>query len=470
MTSSPSARVSAWTLITICAVLGLDGMDVASMGPALPQIQADLGMSATSLQWIVSAYVIGYGGFVLLGGRLADLFARRRLLIVSLLVFSVASLVGSLADNGTLLIAARLLKGIAAAFSAPAALAILLNTYTEPAERNRALGAFVSTGAVGFTGGLVLGGALAGADWRLTLVLPTILALAIAAAALRVVPPDPAPSGPRPNVDLVGAALVTSGLLALVYGVSNAAAASWGDAVTVAALAGSVALLTAFVAVERVRAAPLVPLGIFARPWLSSANGAALLFQGAYVAFQFIATLYMQDELGWSPLVTGLVFAPGGLSVLLFASRWAGVVTRIGGPWPVAAAGLAVQVGAYLWFALALGAVEPVVLLLSTQLVLGIGYAATYPSLNIGAVANAHEEERGLAGGMFIAATQIGSGVILAVAASVFAANAGLGIEAHQAGAWVVLAAISGAALLALASAARRPALSSAGAAAALES
>jgi MFS family permease len=463
MTTSSSARTSAWTLITLCAVLGLDGMDVASMGPALPQIQEDLGMSATSLQWVVSAYVIGYGGFVLLGGRLADLFARKRLLIASLLIFSAASLVGAIADDGTLLILARLAKGIAAAFSAPAALAILLNTYTEPAERNRALGAFVSTGAVGFTGGLVLGGALAGADWRLTLVLPTILALLIAASALRVVPPDVDAEARRAPVDLVGAGLVTAGLLALVYGVSNAASAGWDDAATVGTLAGSVALLAGFVAVERARAAPLVSLSIFRRRWISSANLAALLFQGSYVAFQFIATLYMQDELGWTPLQTGLMFAPGGLSVILFASRWAGVVTRVG-PWVVAAGGLSVQVAAYLWFALALGSIDPVVLLLVTQAALGIGYAATYPSLNIGAVAHAREAERGLAGGMFIAATQIGSGVVLALGASVFAANADLGLGGHAAGAWVVLASISAAAVIAIAAAARRTEPAAAGA------
>jgi MFS family permease len=458
-----SSRTSAWTLVTLCAVLGLDGMDVASMGPALPQIQADLGMSATSLQWVVSAYVIGYGGFVLLGGRLADLLPRRRLLLVSLLIFSVASLIGSIADDGTVLIFARLAKGIAAAFSAPTALAILLHTYTEPAERNRALGAFISTGAVGFTGGLVLGGALAGADWRLTLVLPTILALLIAAVALRVVPRDPETAERRGRVDLVGATLVTSGLLALVYGVSNAAADGWGDAVTIGSLVASVALLAAFVAVERVRSAPLVPLGIFATTWISSANLTALLFQGAYIAFQFVATLYMQEELGWSPLVTGLVFAPGGLSVILFGSRWASVVTRVG-PWLVATGGLAVQVVAYLWFALALGDVEPVVLLLSTQLLLGLGYAATYPSLNIGAVAHASETDRGLAGGMFIAATQIGSGVVLAAGASVFAANADLGLGGHQAGAWVAVASIAAAALVAFVSAARRTAPAAAGA------
>jgi hypothetical protein len=138
----------------------------------------------------------------------------------------------------------------------------------------------------------------------------------------------------------------------------DAAAESWGDAVTVGALVGSVLTLAAFVLVEGRRAAPLVPLGIFGQPWLASANLAALLFQGAYVAFQFIATLYLQDELGWTPLEAGLVFAPGGLSVILFASRWAGVVTRVG-PWLVAAGGLTVQVAGYLWFALALGSITP---------------------------------------------------------------------------------------------------------------
>jgi hypothetical protein len=245
--------------------------------------------------------------------------------------------------------------------------------------------------------------------------------------------------------------------------VSNAAADGWGDAITVGSLVASVAVLIAFVAVERVRSAPLVPLGIFATTWISSANVTALLFQGAYIAFQFIATLYMQEELGWSPLVTGLVFAPGGLSVILFGSRWASVVTRVG-PWRVAAGGLAVQVVAYLWFALTLGSVEPVVLLLSTQLLLGLGYAATYPSLNIGAVAHAKEADRGLAGGMFIAATQIGSGVVLAVGASVFAANADVGLGGHQAGAWVAVASIALAALIAFSSAARRTAPAAAGA------
>jgi MFS family permease len=446
---------STWTLVTLCAVLGLDGMDVASMSPALPEIQDDLGMSATSLQWVVSAYVIGYGGFVLLGGRLADLFPPRRLLLVAMLIFAAASLVGALADDGDLLIAARLAKGIAAAFTAPAALAILLRTYTEEDERNRALGAFIATGAVGFTSGLVLGGALAGVSWRLTLVLPTCLALAIVVAALRFVPAIPRGTITRQRVDLIGATLVTAGLLALVYGVSNASSAGWGDRETVLGLAASAVLLALFVAVEHARREPLVPLGIFRRPELSPANVTALLFQGSYVAFQFVTTLYLQERLGWTPLQTGLAFAPGGLAVILLSARFAGLVSRVGA-WPLAAGGLLFQAVSYLWFELAIGDVDPVVLVLVAQTGIGLGYAATYPSLNVAAVAHAHADEQGLAGGMFIASTQIGSGIVLAACAAVFAASANEGLGAHRGGIWVVVACIGLATLLSITMAVRR--------------
>jgi MFS family permease len=231
-------------------------------------------------------------------------------------IFAAASFVGSLADDGDLLIATRLAKGIAAGFTAPAALALLLRIYTEEAERNRALGAFISTGAVGFTSGLVLGGALAGASWRWTLILPTCLALAIVVAAVRFVPVVPRATAEKRRVDVIGAVLVTVGLLALVYGVSNASSAGWGDGETLLALAGSALLFAAFLAVEHVRREPLVPLGIFGRPELSQANAAAFLFQGSYVAFQFVATLYLQERLGWTPLETGLAFAPGGLELV----------------------------------------------------------------------------------------------------------------------------------------------------------
>jgi MFS family permease len=446
---------SAWTLVTLCGVIGLDGMDVASMSPTLPAIQDDLGMSATSLQWVVSAYVIGYGGFVLLGGRLADLFPPRRLLLVAMLIFAVASFVGGLANDGDLLIATRLAKGIAAAFTASAALAILLRTYHEEDERNRALGVFIATGAVGFTTGLALGGLLTEGSWRLTLFLPAFLGLVTAAGTVRFVPTLARATTGQRHVDVIGAVLVTAGLLALVYGVSNASSAGWGDGETLLALAGSALLLAAFVAVEHIRSQPLVPLGIFRRPELAPADVAAMLFQGSYVAFQFVATLYLQERLGWTPLETGLAFVPGGLAVVLFSARFAGLVSRTGA-WPLAAGGLLIQAIAYLWFELAIGNVDPVVLMLVAQSAIGLGYAAIYPSLNIAAVAHAHEDEQGLAGGMFIAATQVGSGIVLGACAAVFAASADAGLGAHRGGLWVVVGAVGLGTLLALAMAARR--------------
>jgi hypothetical protein len=249
--------------------------------------------------------------------------------------------------------------------------------------------------------------------------------------------------------------LVTAGLLALVYGVSNASTAGWGDSETLLALAGSALLLAAFVAVEHVRHQPLVPLEIFRRPELAPADVVAMLFQGSYVAFQFVATLYLQERLGWTPLETGLAFVPGGLAVVLFSARFAGLVSRTGA-WPLAAGGLLIETAGYLWFELAIGNVDPVLLVVLAQTAIGLGYAAIYPSMNIAAVAHAHEDEQGLAGGMFIAATQLGSGVVLGACAAVFAANADAGLGAHHAGIWVVVGAIGLGALLALVMATRR--------------
>jgi MFS family permease len=451
--STPSRSISPNAiLIVLCGAQFLDGMDVSTMGPALPRIQEDLAMSPTALQWVVSGYVLGYGGFLLLGGRFADLMSRRRLLLWSLVVFAAASLLGGVSDDGGVLIAARVVKGIAAAFTGPAALAILLATYREETARNRALGSYISTAAAGFTLGLVLGGVLANASWRLTLFLPAAMAMLLLIAGARVIPADEPVSGPRGGIDLLGAVTVTGGVIALVYGVSHAATSSWTDAATLTALLGSLALLAGFVWIESVRRAPLIPLGIFRRSGLAHANALAGLFQGTYVAFQFVATLYYQQVLGWTPLQTGLSFLGGGVLVVLISPRFAAAVTR-SGPWKVAALGLTLQALSYLWFA-RLDSVDTWALVAVSQLLLGLGYAASYPATNIAAVRNAKAEEEGLASGLFIASTQVGSGLLLAIVAAVYAANDGPGLEPYRAGAWAVFglaalaAALGGLALL----------------------
>lgn len=431
-------------LIVLCGVQFIDAFDVASMGPALPEIQRDLGMSPGALQWVVTAYVLGYGGLLLLGGRLADLFDRRRLLLGALLVFVAASVVGGLATSGEVLIGARLVKGISAAFTAPAALAILLHTYEDAGERARALGAYISISAVGFTSGLVLGGVLAAASWRLVLFFPAALAVVLLAVAPRVIPrPERLADGQqRPPVDVMGALVVTAALLTLVYGVSRTAESGWGDGLTLATLAAAVVLLAAFVLIERARRAPLVPLGIFTRPGLSRGNAAIFLLQGSYVAWQFLATLYLQNEHQWSPIQVGLIFAPGGLLVMLTAGRWAGQVAKRG-PWPIASAGMLLMVLG-IASTLGLGSFNNALVFGVGSLIIGIGYAMCFPAANIIAVAGARSDEQGLASGLFIASLQVGGGVILGVVASVFGAAAGAGPGAYRSG---LVAAVAVAAL-----------------------
>ena len=431
--AAADARRKALLLVILCSVQFIDAFDVSSMGPALPQIQQDLGMPSGSLQWVVTAYVIGYGGFLLLGGRLADLFDRKRLLLGALAVFTAASVVGGLSTNGDMLIAARFAKGIAAAFSAPAALAILLHTYDDENERNQALGSFIAISAIGFTAGLVLGGALAEASWRLVLFVPAAMAAVLFSAAGRVIPaaPDVARSV-RPQVDLLGALAVTSGLLALVYGVSRASTDGWTDRTTVGSLTLAAALLAAFLQIERVRKVPLVPLGIFGRRGLARGNATIFLLQGSYVAWQFLGTLYLQNEEGWSPLEVGLIFAPGGLLVMLTAQRWAGQVVKRG-VWPIASAGMALMLAGTL-FTLVLGEVNSQLVFGGAGLVLGLGYAMCFPAANVSAVSGARADEQGLASGLFIAALQVGAGVVLATVVSVFSSTDAAGPDPYRAG------------------------------------
>src|SRR5918994_7677321 len=227
----------AWiTLLVLCGVLFLDGLDVSMVGVALPSIDSDLNLSTSTLQWVVSGYVLGYGGLLLLGGRTADLLGRRRVLIAALAVFAFASLLGALVDSGPLLIAARFIKGASAAFTAPAGLSIITTSFAEGPARNRALGIYAATGASGFSLGLVLGGVLTTAGWRWTFLLPFPIAAALLAAAWRVIRPDPPLARREGRFDIAGAVSVTGAMLALVFGISGAPDAGWTSAQTIVAL------------------------------------------------------------------------------------------------------------------------------------------------------------------------------------------------------------------------------------------
>jgi EmrB/QacA subfamily drug resistance transporter len=413
----------AWgMLLVLCGALFLDAMDVSMIGVALPSIREDLGLSTSSLQWVVSAYVLGYGGFLLLGGRAADLLGRRNVFLVSLGVFVVASALGGLVDDGSLLIATRFIKGVSAAFTAPAGLSIITTSFAEGPIRNRAIAIYTATGATGFSLGLVFGGLLTEIGWRWVFFLPVPVALATLLAATRLVPSDAHVPRPSRSFDIAGAVTLTAAMLLLVFTVVEAPDAGWGSLRTLASFAGAAAILATFVAIERRTAAPLVRLGILRSRSIVQANLAAMMLIGGWFGFQFIATLYMQQLRGWSPLETGLAIFPGGILVAVLAPRIAPLVMRFGVR-RLATAGLAsTAVGYALFLPIGLDSAYATAIL-PTMIFAGFGFALAYGPLNIAATNGVAPNEQGLASGLVNTSFQFGGALVLAVATAVNNAN-----------------------------------------------
>src|SRR6478735_785327 len=395
-------------LILLCGIVFLDGLDVSMVGVALPSIQADLGLTTSQLQWVVSAYVLGLGGLLLLGGRAADLLGRRRTLIAALAVFTLASLAGGLITDGTLLIAARFLKGAAAAFTVPAALSLITTTFTEGPSRNKALAIFNAFGASGFSFGLVFGGLLTTADWRLTFLLPVPVAALLLARIPRYIAKDRPYIGEKRRYDIPGAVLLTSGMLVLVHALVET---RWPEAIA------GLALLAGFVAVETRAPQPLVRLGILRNAPLVRANLGAMALFGAYVGFQFVATLYLQKTLGWSALETALAFLPGGLLVAFGAPRMGAVISRYGTTKPILASTVAFSAG-YATF-LPVDATPYWITFLPTMLLVGLGFTLGYAALNVQATAGVADHEQGLAAGLVQTSFQLGGAIVLAIVTSV---------------------------------------------------
>ena len=409
-------------LVVLCGVLFLDGLDVSMVGVALPSIGADLDMSTATLQWVVSGYVLGYGGLLLLGGRFADLLGRRRVLLAALAVFTAASVVGGLVDDGTLLVITRFLKGAAAAFTAPASLSIITTTFAEGPARNRALAIYTACGASGFSLGLVFGGLLTELGWRWTFLLPVPIALALLVAAPRVLAKDAPAEGPRRGFDFAGAATITAAMLLLVRTVVEAPETGWGGVETLAGFAVAGLLLAAFVAIEQRSAHPLVRLGILRSGSLVRANlGMAAVF-GAYVAFQFVGTLYLQRMLGWSPVETALAFLPGGLLVAFGAPRIGPLVDRFGTARIILAGAISFLIGYALFLRIGESLTYATVFLPS-MILIGLGFALCFPSLNIQATAGVPDHEQGLASGLVNTSFQVGGAIGLAIVTAVVSSN-----------------------------------------------
>ncbi|MFI0448794.1 MFS transporter [Actinomadura sp. 6N118] len=400
-------------LAVLCAVLFLDGLDVSMVGVALPSIGAELGLSTTSLQWIVNGYVLGYGGLLLLGGRTADLLGRRQIFLIALAVFAIASLIGGLVDNGTLLIVTRFVKGLAAAFTAPTALSILTTTFHEGPARNRALSVFSVFGASGYSSGLILGGLLTSFGWRWTFLTPVPLAVLALVAGYFLIPRDK--RAEEGGHDLVGAITLTAGMLLAVYTVVSAPERGWLDPVTLGSVVLAVALLGAFFYTENKVAHPLIRLGILKVGTIVRANLSVVALMGSYLSFQFMMTLYLQDVLHWSPLKMAMALLPAGLLVAFGSPFMGRLIDRYGTSPLILTAMISMSLG-YVWFLSTAGdAPHYAFTVLPTMLLLGGGFAFGFSSIMAQATEGIADHEQGLASGLVQTAMQVGAALVLAV-------------------------------------------------------
>jgi MFS family permease len=410
-------------LLVLCTVLALDGLDVSMVGVALPSIGQELNLGTDSLQWIVSAYVLGYGSLLLLGGRLADLLGRRRIFLIALTVFAAASLLGGLVDDPTLLIATRFIKGLAAAFTAPTGFSIITTNFAEGRERNRALSIFSTFGASGFSLGLVVGGLMTTMSWRWTFLVSVPVAIAVVLLGLKFIPKDnPADQEKDSGHDIWGAVTLALGMLGLVYTLVSAPERGWGSVATIVGFAVSAAILTAFAVIEKRVPHPLIRFSILKEGWVARANLSAVGLFGSYLSFQFIVTLFLQSVLGWSPLSMALALLPAGLLVVATAPFADKFIDRFGAP-RLIVVGLAALTLGYILF-LRVGTTPNYAIdILPSILLLGVGFALAFPSINVQATAGIRNSEQGLAAGLIQTSTQVGAALVLAVTTAVISGH-----------------------------------------------
>ena len=426
-----------WAVLFVAGLaMFLDALDVSMVGVALPSIGSELGLNTESLQWIVNGYILGYGGLLLLGGRAADLLGRRQVFLTALVVFGLASLAGGLVDDGALLIASRIVKGVAAAFTAPAALSIITTTFKEGHDRNRALSIFTVFGATGYASGLIVSGLLTGIDWRLTFYVPVLVVIAVVLTAYFVVPRNIAKEQGR--VDFAGAALLTGGMLAGVYTIVTAPEKGL-TATVVATAVVAVALLSAFFVVENKVGHPLVRLSIFKVKSIVRANLAALAIFGSYISFQTIVSLYLQNTLEWEPLKMALALSPAGIIVAILSPVAGKLIDRYGTT-PMIIASMTSFVLGYVWFISFGGSADPTYLVdyFPAFLLLGLGFALGFSSVMVQATEGIADHEQGLASGLVQTSGQIGGAVVLAVVTGLISGGAATSIAQYRPGLYLV--------------------------------
>ena len=423
MNTESKDQIHRWRAFAVLAVsFFMTIVDLTIVNVALPTIGSELHFSESNLQWVVTAYGLTFGGFLLLGGRAADLLGRRRILMLGLAVFTVASLGAGLATSDGFLIAMRGLQGLGAAIVLPAALSIVMNMFAEGAERNKALGLWGGIGAAGATIGLITGGLLTRfVGWESIFFLNVPIGIAALLLAPRIVP-ESRLEGVRRRFDPLGAVTVTGGLLLLVYALSKAPEVGWGAARTVTLLAVSAASLVAFLVVETRVEAPLLPLRIFRLRSVAAANAVGLLLGGSFFGFIFIGTLYMQQVLGYSPLQTGVAWLAASLTSVALAGLSQMLVTRVSAM-PVMALGMALIGGGALWATQAPVHGHFWGTLAGPFFVAGAGTAFAFIPVSIAGLAGVVEREAGLASGLLNTSQQLGGAIGVAIASTVAATH-----------------------------------------------
>ncbi|MCT9141144.1 MFS transporter [Streptomyces violarus] len=420
----------AWALLLVlCGTIFLEGIDVAMMAVAIPAIRSDLGLGTDTAAWVMSAYVLGYAGFTLLGGRAADLLGRRRMFLLWLTVFLAFSGLGGFATEGWMLVVARFVTGVAAAFMTPAALSLITTSYAEGPQRNKALLIFAGTGAAGFSLGLVIGGLLTEFGWRWVFFAPVLLAAALLVAAVRLIPRSAVPPARRGTFDLPGAITAAGAMLLAAYTVVRLEHGLRDWPLTAASGLAALLLAGAFVAAERRCPDPLVRLGILRQGPVVRADLGALLFLGAFFGFQFIVTLYLQELRGWSSLQTALALIVMGIDAVLAPTLTPRLVARWGNA-RVIVGGFVLAVAAYALF-LPVGMDWSYAAMFPTLFLAGLAFALAYGPLTIAATDGVAESEQGLAGGLLTTATQFGSAIGISAVTAVYGlASTGSGPEA----------------------------------------
>jgi EmrB/QacA subfamily drug resistance transporter len=410
-------------LALVCVAFFMTVLDISIVNVALPTIEAKLHFSPSSLQWVITAYALTFGGFLLLGGRAADYLGRRRVFMVGIALFTVASLVCGLANSEGTLIGARAVQGLGAAIISPATLAIIMSLFGEGPERNKALGIWGAMGGSGAAVGVLAGGVLTkylGWEWIFFVNVP------VGAAALGLtlpLVPESRVEVARRRYDPFGAITVTAGLVLLVYAISRAPVVGWGTAKTIAPLIASAVLLVAFLVIERTVENPLMPFQIFRTRTVAGANVVGFLLGAVVFSNFYLLTLYVQGVLHWSALRTGVTFlATAGTTVFVAALAQASV-TRIGPKW-VLAAGLALTGGSLLWYAQIPVHGSYSRDLLGGYLLMGFGLALSFIPVSIAALAGVEQREAGLASGLINTSQQIGGAIGVAVAATLAATHA----------------------------------------------